>query len=192
LERGASAGLARLYHDLRHRRERFRQFLGVALAIAIAFAGSPTRALLLSGVLPFVAGVLIRMWASGHVKKDKELATDGPYAFVRHPLYVGNILILLAFCLASGSWWAWVAAALLLAAFYPPAISQEDGKLRRLFGENWELWRAEVRALLPRLTPFQPGRSAQWSFGQSLMRNGEPIIAAFLSILMFVMYMKLD
>ena len=64
-----------------------------------------------------VLGILVRLWASGHVKKDKVLATTGPYAYVRHPLYVGNHLITFGFCLASGLWWsfiAWLAIALTL------------------------------------------------------------------------------
>ncbi len=192
LERSASAGASRLLHDLRHRRERFRQFAGIVLAIVIALASSPSRTMLLTGVLPFVVGTAIRLWASGHVKKDKVLATDGPYGHVRHPLYVGNILILLGFCLASGTWWPWLASALLFVLFYPPAIAQEDGKLRRLFGADWDTWSAEVRALVPRFRPFEHHGTGGWSFRQSLMQNGEPIIAVFLSALFYLMYLKLD
>jgi protein-S-isoprenylcysteine O-methyltransferase Ste14 len=190
-ERPRGAGLSRLLFDLRHRRERFRQFLGIVLVMLLSFAGTPQRTTYLLGLLPFAIGAAIRLWASGHVKKDAELATDGPYAFVRHPLYVGNILLLLGFCLASGLWWSWPLGLLFLLAFYPPAIRQEDAKLERLFGEKWRSWRAGTSALIPRLTPFGRSGGGAWSFRQSLMSNGEPVIAAFLCVLMFVLQRKL-
>jgi protein-S-isoprenylcysteine O-methyltransferase Ste14 len=182
-----AVGLSRLVHDLRHRRERFRQVLGIAFVIVVAAAASTTQTLVLAGLPLVVMGVLIRLWASGHVKKDKELATDGPYAFVRHPLYVGNILIGLGFCVASGRWWSFPVFLLFLLAFYPPAIRQEDGKLSRLFPEAWHPWAREVRALIPRLRPYRAGPSGGgWSFQQSLRQNGEPIIAVFLLALVWL------
>jgi protein-S-isoprenylcysteine O-methyltransferase Ste14 len=52
-----------------------------------------------------VLGLAVRLWASGFIVKNKELATNGPYALVRHPLYVGSIFILIAFSAASGLSW---------------------------------------------------------------------------------------
>lgn len=178
---GSAIGLSRLAHDLRHRRERFRQALGIAFVFIVAAAASTTGALLLAGAVLVIPGILIRLWASGHVKKDKELATDGPYAFVRHPLYVGNILIGFGFCIASGRWWSYPVFVAFLLLFYPPAIRQEDNKLSRLFPEQWNPWAGEVRALIPRVRPFRGGGTgAGWSFSQSLRQNGEPVIALIL------------
>jgi protein-S-isoprenylcysteine O-methyltransferase Ste14 len=185
------AGLRRLLYDLRHRRERFRQFLGVVIAIVLAFTGHPARPAYHVGLALFVLGSVVRLWASGHVRKDRELATDGPYGFVRHPLYVGNILILAGFCTASGLWWSWLLGLVFLLAFYPPAIRQEDAKLQHLFGDAWRSWRAEVRALLPRARSWRGAGAGSWSPRQSLVQNGEPIIATFLLILMLVLWLKL-
>ena len=180
-------GISRLLHDLRHRRERFRQALGIAFVVVVAAVASTTETLVLAGLPLVVVGVLIRLWASGHVKKDKELATDGPYARVRHPLYVGNILIGLGFCVVSGLWWSFPVFVLFLLLFYPPAVRQEDGKLSRLFPDAWAPWAAEVRALIPRARPYRSGPSGGgWSFRQSLRQNGEPIIAVFLLALVWL------
>jgi protein-S-isoprenylcysteine O-methyltransferase Ste14 len=99
-------GLQRFFGDIRYHRERYRQFLGVAFIVLISFAGQPQFPMYWIGAVMVVAGVAIRLWASGHVKKDKVLATDGPYAYVRHPLYVGNLILLFGFSLASGLWWS--------------------------------------------------------------------------------------
>ena len=122
------------------------------------------------------AGMLIRMWASGIVHKNDVLATTGPYGFVRHPLYVGNILIGIGFCVASGLLWSYAAFLAILLYFYPHTIRYEDRKLRRLFGEQWDEWASRTRALIPRL-PVRDGASekARWSGRLSFLRNGEPI-----------------
>ena len=185
-------GLRRFFWDLVHRRERFRQLLGVLFCILVSTLGTPRQAMVFwAGVAIAAAGILIRLWASGHVKKDKVLATDGPYGFVRHPLYVGNILIGLGFCLSSGLWWSYPLFLVFLLVYYPPAIHQEDAKLHHLFGETWESWSSRTRALIPRLTPYSSGQDGRWSFGQSLRQNGEPIIAIFLLVWLYVLFLEL-
>ena len=181
-------GLRRFFGDIRDHRERFRQFLGIAFIILVSIAGSPEQAPYLAGAALVIVGSAIRLWASGHVKKNKVLATTGPYAFVRHPLYVGNLALLFGFALACGLWWAIPLLAGFLLAFYPPAIRHEDAKLQRKFGEQWERWHKKTRALIPRLTPYQPGQRGSWSFKQSLRQNGEPIIALFLLFCLYILY----
>jgi protein-S-isoprenylcysteine O-methyltransferase Ste14 len=189
--RWEALGLRRLLHDLRHRPERFRQFIGVAFALVVTVLAAPVRQWFVAGIVLVVLGMLVRLWASGHVIKDKALATTGPYAFVRHPLYVGNEFIGVGFCLACGLWWSlpvWILISLL---FYPPAIRQEDAKLHHLFGETWERWRARTRALIPRLTPYGSGVGGEWSFRQSI-RNGEPVYVVLFCLMLYYLYIRAD
>jgi protein-S-isoprenylcysteine O-methyltransferase Ste14 len=179
-------GFDKFFYDLQYRRYRFRQFVGILFLFVLTLVGQPklwgeVAPLLFWGGIGFaVLGGLIRLWASGHVKKDKVLATTGPYGFVRHPLYVGNHLITLAFCLASGLWWSFVVWAVIAFIFYPGTIAHEDEVLHRLFGASWENWRARTRALIPRLTPYQKGGKGEWSLARS-WHNGEPLILAILA-----------
>jgi protein-S-isoprenylcysteine O-methyltransferase Ste14 len=187
----ASLGLQRLFSDLAFRRYRFRQFVGIAFIILLTTFGRPIQNLFVLGVVFVILGMMARLWASGHVKKDKVLATTGPYAYVRHPLYVGNHLILFGFCLASGLWWslpAWIVIGLV---FYPSAINHEDELLHRLFPTEWELWHKRTRALIPHLTPYQTSERGQWSFSQSLRVNGEPIIILLLILCLYTLYFRL-
>lgn len=184
-------GLRLLLHDLRGRRERFRQFLGLVFIVLVSALGRPVPVSFAAGVGLVLLGSGIRLWASGHIKKNARLATDGPYAFVRHPLYVGNLTVLLGFALASGLWWSFVLVAAMVAMFYPPAIHTEDTKLHRLFGQEWERWRARTRALMPRLTPYRGSGGGGWSFVQSLRQNGEPLIATLLLALIGILFVKL-
>ena len=186
-------GLQQLRSDLARRRHRHRQFVTIAYVLLLSVVGLPQRApaLFWPGVALVFAGEAVRLWASGHVNKDRVLATTGPYAFVRHPLYVGNNVIVAGFCLASGRWWSfplWLALAL---AFFPPAIAHEDALLHRLFGSAWEEWSARTRALVPRLGRYRPGMGGAWSLRQSLRVNGEPLIVVFLCGCLYLLHLKL-
>lgn len=182
-------GLARFIRDIRYNRHRTRQLVGVAFLILLTIVGAPTNAdLYFLGVAIATLGIAVRMWASGHVKKDKTLATTGPYAYVRHPLYVGNHLITFGFCLASGLWWSFLVWIALGVFYYPQTIAHEDRLLARLFPGDWEAWSRETRALIPRLRPYRSGQSSEWSFRQSLRQNGEPIIAALLFLGLYILH----
>ena len=184
-------GLRRLLYDIRYRPDRHRQLLGILLVVLFTYLGQPILGQFGAGVAFVAAGILVRLWASGYVKKDKVLATGGPYAFVRHPLYVGNLLISVGFCLASGLWWSWLAMLIFWILYYPPTIRMEDSKLHGLFGESWEKWRAVTKALIPRLSPY-PGRErGNWSFAYSMKLNGEPLIAAFLAVCLYVLWRRI-
>lgn len=187
-------GWAKLLHDLKSRRRRFRQFAGAIFVLWMTIVGQPNPAWLCAGAAVVVLGMLVRLCASGFVMKNEVLATVGPYARVRHPLYVGNILICIGFCMASGLWWSWIVAFVLLALFYPPAIEYEDRKLRRLFPGEWDLWAGEVRALWPRIRPYALGAQAEeahWSFKLSMLRNGEPIHIAVIAGCLAYLYRQM-
>lgn len=187
-------GLRRIVRELRYH-EASRQLLAIGLIILFAVVGRPSIPVVYYVGLAFIVpGMWIRMWASGHVKKNKVLATDGPYAYVRHPLYVGNILLLIGFVLAAQLIWGAVLVAVFLLFYYPPAIDYEDLKLHNLFGEEWERWSMNTKALIP--TRPQAGSArlsgkSDWSFKQSLLQNGEPLIVLLVVVCAYVLFARL-
>ena len=185
-------GFTRFFRDLRYNRHRTRQLVGISFLVLLTIVGTPANPYLYSlGVAIATLGIAVRMWASGHVKKDKLLATNGPYAYVRHPQYFGNQLIMLGFCLCSGLWWSFLVGIAIGFFYYPQTIAYEDRRLAGLFPGAWEAWSKETRALIPRLRPYRSGQTPEWSFRQSLRRNGEPIIAALLFLCLYILYVPL-
>lgn len=182
-----TTGINKTIRKLRYH-EASRQWFAVLFVLLVSWLGDTNETLLYAGAAVAGIGELIRMWASGHVKKNKVLATDGPYAYVRHPLYVGNILILVGFSIASNLWWSYLLMAFLLWFYYPPAISYEDSKLQRIFGEQWVQWSKNIHALIPTFGARAGSAGSDWSFKQSLMKNGEPIIAAYLVGCLYLLY----
>src|SRR5580700_5644997 len=70
-------------------------------------------------VLP---GLWLRAYASGYVKKNRELTQTGPYAYTRNPLYLGSILIAAGFAVAARSWPVAVMLAAMFLIIYVPVI----------------------------------------------------------------------
>jgi len=172
-------GLPRIVRELRYH-EASRQIAGVLICIVIAFTATP-RAVLLYAAAPLVlAGVGIRMWASGVIEKNRQLATSGPYGYVRHPLYAGNLLVLAAFVLASGHWWAAAVAVGFLLFYYPSAIEYEERKLRSIFGADWDRYARTTNRLLPSLAARPARHGAGWSLWKSLALNLEPLVAVLI------------
>lgn len=188
---GMRLGLRRLGRDLLHRRQRFRQFLGIALLAALTLLGEPHPLPFWAGAGLVAAGASLRLWASGCLRKNEELATHGPYALVRHPLYLGNVAICLGFALAAGrAWGAW-AAALLLLLCYPPAIDHEDRKLARLFPHALVAWAETTLALLPSRPATSARLRTHWSLRRSLFANGEPLYALLLAGCLLLLHARL-
>lgn len=179
-------GIAGIIEKLRYH-EASRQWFAILFVPLVALLGTTVMPAFIAGAILVGIGEAIRLWASGHVKKNKMLATDGPYAFVRHPLYVGNILVLLGFSVASMLWWSFVLMAFLLWFYYPPAISYEDKKLQGIFGEQWESWSRDIHALIPTFKSRSSQSSSEWSFKQSLMQNVEPVIALYLAVFLYLL-----
>ena len=117
-------------------------------------------------VLP---GLWLRGYASGYVKKNRELTVTGPYAYTRNPLYVGSILIAAGFAVALLSWPVALVLALMFAVIYIPVIASEERFLRATFPE-FDAYCSRVPRMIPRLKASkEPGADAQaGSFSLSL------------------------
>jgi protein-S-isoprenylcysteine O-methyltransferase Ste14 len=161
------------------------------LSVFFVVIARPVDWLLYPATVVAIAGIGVRLWASGFIVKNEQLATNGPYAFVRHPLYVGNILILFAFAAASGLWWAFLIVIAFLWFYYPKAIEYEDRKLRSIFPGTWQEFANQTPALMPRLGGHKRNFGGKWSFRKSLTANLEPVIAVFLLACFFYIYSRL-
>lgn len=135
--------------------QRLRVPLGfIAAAIFLVFA-RPAPATLIAGALIAVIGLLIRAWASGHIRKNKNLAISGPYAYTRNPLYLGSFLLGVGFCVAAGVWWLALVFAALLLGIYLPVMRVESEDLTRLFAGEYEDYAANVPLFFPRFSPWK-------------------------------------
>ena len=143
---------------------RIRVPLGFAFAVLYFWLARPTWRSLALGTVLILPGLLTRALASGHVRKNEALATSGPYAYTRNPLYLGSLLIGIGFALASRSWWVGVVLVAMFFAIYVPVIRDEEKFLRQRFPE-FEEYARRVPRMLPRVVPARIGeQDGRFSF----------------------------
>jgi protein-S-isoprenylcysteine O-methyltransferase Ste14 len=130
---------------------RIRVPLGFVFAILYFWLARPNWRFIALGAVLIVPGLLIRALASAHVRKNEALATSGPYAYTRNPLYLGSLLIGIGFAVAARSWWVGVALVVMFFAIYVPVIRDEEVFLRRTFPE-FDEYSKRVPRMFPRFT----------------------------------------
>jgi protein-S-isoprenylcysteine O-methyltransferase Ste14 len=140
---------------------RIRVPVGFAFTVIYIWVAHPTWNSFLIGTAFVIAGIAVRALASGHLKKNEELATSGPYAYTRNPLYLGSLILALGFAIAARNWWIAALLLLIFVAIYLPVISAEEAFLQTRFPEFAKYF-TEVPRVIPRLrshNPYQPGFS---------------------------------
>jgi protein-S-isoprenylcysteine O-methyltransferase Ste14 len=153
--------------------QRLRVACGFALLIAFAWLSRPSKFSLSIGLPISVLGLLLRGWAAGHLAKDRELATSGPYAYVRNPLYAGTLIVALGIVVASRNIWLGVLFGTVFVLVYLPAIELEEQHLREIF-PGYEAYGKAIR----RWVPVAKWKEAPRMFTWSLYKKNEEYKAA--------------
>ena len=129
----------------------------------------PARAVaVFTGILLFFPGLALVLWGrlalgslynvsssfGAHLFPDHRLLTDGPFALVRHPMYVGILLVGIGGLLLYRTW------TFALVLFHLPALviraRREEDALEAEFGAQWVAYRRRVPPWVPRLLPAHP------------------------------------
>ncbi len=135
---------------------RWRVRMGYPVALSYLAFARPSERFILAGAAVALAGLWIRAAAAGHLRKHEQLATAGPYAFTRNPLYFGSALIAAGFLLAGrfwvdGGWGAAAVVAVYFGYFYGAVMKREEGELYHRYGALYEDYAARVPLFFPRL-----------------------------------------
>jgi protein-S-isoprenylcysteine O-methyltransferase Ste14 len=138
---------------------RIRVPLSFVFAIAYVWLAHPTKTSLMAGGLLLLPGILVRGLASGHVQKDRELTTSGPYAYTRNPLYLGSLILAAGFVVAARSWWIPSILLVIFIVIYVPVIAGEERYLRQTFS-GYEDYARHVPRFAMRLTRYGDQRGA--------------------------------
>jgi len=116
--------------------------LGMVCAVGALWLARPSCDSLAFSALPAFAGEALRLWAAGHLLKNREVTRSGPYRWTRHPLYAGSFLLGIAFCVAAMHWGAAALVLTYLAITLLAAIQTEEATLGARFGTDYERYRA--------------------------------------------------
>lgn len=152
--------------DIRNFFFKYRSYTPIPLGIMIVYFARPNSLHLSLGALLLFVGEAIRIWAvsyAGGITRTRnvgapKICSSGPYAFVRNPLYVGNMMMYLGVVFIAGAANVYLMAATTIAFFliqYSLIISLEEETLRGLFEKNYKEYEKNVPAIFPRLRPWK-------------------------------------
>ncbi|MBI3669179.1 MAG: isoprenylcysteine carboxylmethyltransferase family protein [Acidobacteria bacterium] len=136
---------------------RMRVPSGFLVAALYLVYSRPRWESLAAGLAVALVGIALRAWAAGHLTKNEALATSGPFACTRNPLYLGTLTAAAGFALAGWNLWLALLFAAYFGAVYLPVIGEEESHLRKLFPE-YAAYAARVPLLVPQF-PIAHGRS---------------------------------
>jgi protein-S-isoprenylcysteine O-methyltransferase Ste14 len=166
---------------------RLRVPSGFLIIVVFAWLSHPTATSLAAGAPISLLGLLLRAWAAGCLAKNQQLATGGPYAHLRNPLYIGTLLVAAGLVVAARNPVLAVLTAAVFVLVYLPVIQLEEQHLRRLFPDYAE-YATQVPALLPRLTAFPGGNVNPFRISLYLRNQEYQAGAAFAAGMLFLLW----
>ena len=134
------------------------------LGVVVVFFLHPTwESLALGGIVAGI-GAMIRLWAAGYIDKGRALATEGPYAMTRNPLYLGSLIMTLGVLVAGQAYWLLLPCGIIYVALYFPVMKREEQELSQGYGGDFLEYAKRVPMFFPRLrTTAAPSSSFLWS-----------------------------
>lgn len=154
--------------DFRDRLFTWRSYTPIPFLLVGLAVGQPSVISLISGFVCALVGEAIRFWGVGHASYEtrvtesvgaSRLVVSGPFAYVRNPLYVGNILLYTGFGIMANLWWLVALTFVWFVFQYHLIVSREEEFLAHKFGKGYEEFRRNVPRFLPRFTPYHGDRS---------------------------------
>lgn len=127
---------------------------GFLLVIAFGWLALPTMQSLTLGIPVSLAGLLLRAWAAGHLAKNQQLATGGPYRYIRNPLYVGTLLVAAGLVIAARRMELALLFTVVFVFVYLPVIQNEESHLRKIF-PAYAAYADRVPVLIPYRRPIE-------------------------------------
>jgi protein-S-isoprenylcysteine O-methyltransferase Ste14 len=158
-------------HDIRRLIFKYRSYTPVPFLLVMIWFAQPTILSLVAGCAVVLTGELIRFWGVSIAGAETRttgtvggtfLITNGPFSYVRNPLYVGNMMLYAGVGIMSMALFPWMLL-LAIAWFYCQyylIVTREEEYLAATFREEFDEYRKHVRRFVPRLTPYTSARPA--------------------------------
>jgi protein-S-isoprenylcysteine O-methyltransferase Ste14 len=178
--------------DFRQKIFSYRSYTPIPFLIVMLIFAKPTLWSLLIGFLIALVGELIRFWGVGYAGGEtrttgpvggSKLVTNGPYAYVRNPLYLGNMLMYLGFGVMSMALFPYFQIIGLIYFFvqYYLIVTLEEDYLSRAFPDEYALYIKHVPRFIPRLKRYEFASNFKFDIKEAL-RSEKRTLQAFLLV----------
>ena len=163
---------------------------GFLIVVVFAWFSRPTPVSMAAGIPISLLGLALRAWAAGCLAKNRQLATGGPYAYTRNPLYIGTLLVAAGLAVAARSTGLAVLFAAVFLLVYLPVIQNEEQHLREIFPE-YGAYADRVPALVPRIPKIREKNSNPFRSELYLINQEYQAGLGFLAGMLFLLWKML-
>src|SRR4030095_488592 len=178
---------------------KYRSYTPIPLMIPMLLFARPTLTSLLIGGIFVAIGESLRFWGVSYAGSEtrttskvgaSNLVTQGPFAYMRNPLYTGNILMYFGVSIMSNSLFPYLQAFSLIyfSVQYYFIITEEENFLREKFKEKYKDYCRSVGRFIPKFTPYKDSKqsSIKQNISAAYTSEKRTFQAAFISIIMIV------
>jgi protein-S-isoprenylcysteine O-methyltransferase Ste14 len=136
------------------------------------------------GIVVTLLGVTVRSLSAGALRKNEVLATEGIYAIVRNPLYLGSLLMIIGVNIIVAHWLMAIVSAFLFVITYVPTILNEEKGLLHAYGEEWIAYTKRAPRLFPNLLNLGELANHRWSARQWYKNHEHNTVIAAIAVLL--------
>jgi protein-S-isoprenylcysteine O-methyltransferase Ste14 len=180
----------------------YRSYTPIPFLVAMVWFARPTLISLLIGFAVVALGEMIRFWGVSIAGAETRttgtvggthLITAGPFAYVRNPLYLGNMMMYIGVGIMSLALFPWLLIG-ALAWFYVQyylIVTKEEEYLQERFGNEYQRYCSDIRRFVPGLTPYKVQGSAPKTvnISEGFVSESRTLQAIFLvTVVLTVMY----
>lgn len=166
--------------------QRIRVPLGFLFGVIFLVITQPTLKVLVPGLILGSCGLMIRVWAAGHLRKHQELTVSGPYRWTRNPLYLGSMIMGSGLCIASGTYWLILLFIPLFLGIYLPVMKKEEHELSRSAGNDYQEYKSRVPLLFPMFPSKIPSKKIDFSWSWFMFNREYNAVIGFLIISIYL------
>ena len=176
----------------------YRSYTPIPFLILMLVFENATVTTLITGFIIALFGELIRLWGVSWAGSETRttggvggtyLVISGPFAFVRNPLYVGNILMYTGLGVMSYALFPYlqIIAILFFILQYHLIVKEEESFLEKKFGEAYQKYLKNVPRFIPKLTPYKIDGVEQPIFKLNMgLRSETRTLQAFGSVALLI------
>lgn len=177
---------------------KYRSYTPIPFLIVMVMFQKATPESIIGGFIVALCGELIRLWGVSIAGSETRttgrvggtyLIVTGPFAYVKNPLYLGNIMLYMGIGIMSWALFPYLQIAALLFFYlqYHVIIGEEEEFLREKFGEEYENYYKAVPRLIPRLTPYKTEGVEQPPFKLHMgLRSERRTLQAFSAVTLII------
>ncbi len=182
---------------------KLRWYVPVPFFIAAVILANPQKDLVVFGGILMVFGEILRIAGASYIGTRTrareiaadELITNGPFAYLRHPIYLGNMFIYIGASIVGGGWLPYMLylVILLFSVLFAFQITYEESQLTKLFGEEYIMYKEVVPRIFPRLTSYPEKSKKKPNIIEAIKSEKAIFLALFgyLFLILFSSYIKI-